>query len=1421
MNTTGVSNTVSNTVSKFYDENTEFIDDIILNVDEVTFIDINVADNEDKEKIPSIIVTKLVQNEFIQYSEQDFKSNLVILLRDSNNNIKLIENLYKVFYNINNTNITDDFVYNDDNLNPIIFINKKFYTNENDNDDKKDAIIKNENNNIIKLNLTDYITQKQNITDDSYNVIQNQLYNLDKPFEDDNNNINLLDLQNYVPTKDRDALSSCIFDDQTTETYNEDDSQCVNINNVVTKLETFRIISPKSLKYDKNELVLYNGDNVKIVGYVNRIPKIDDEYKIFNIDKYFEDVNELEKGDEVDIYFNIKLDEQKVLGKINSIKDNKITIKLSSKIKIDNISTKVLLYDKSIEDNDFYIYPRDENEIYHKNLLKENIIAFRFSKDYFEKASKYVLPNLYQLMTHYDDITNYINIKKILTDNHYSIDNLNENDINLINSKFEEKVTEIESIPIEKLQKKKLSNKKLKVSKLNLVNLTKLPKNYSEYPDYIEDTEENRYKYLTSNKDIGYIHFLKVNKEHLEESFEDIKDNDFKDQIDKLKKEKVLLEEELEKLDDDDECKQIKIEKIYYNISQFEEDEGNDKYNNKYVILVDNEVSTLYIMNRGNWTKITNVDDKNEIKICDGKYYYQKIKENKCTYDDVSKLCKKRDFIKTRKKLDITNKQIEITKEIKDFQTNYKEHIKNIDELIEKYENINNKEFKSKQISYKKQKIQNKYTGNADYVDFSQQFENIDMNNLETFNPLDNTTTTEVTNPFKDEKNFILIEKILNNIGIELTLNEKMYIYESTDFLSSESFSKKIQSLKKNNPKIPVTKLISEYSFEKKRMNLLTILGLITIIVQIQFPNVEIKQIYNRYSDIFTIDGFPKTKDEGDKQLYKYILSVISDSDDFVYKYDSKDTKFRLKDIALKNTIDFILKKKDFLKNTLENKVVVKEEVNEKIDRIWSGFKPELDIKDKPTNLISKYLYDINDIIKKGKIYNFNIFRKPLKLNICCLETISSDINYYNLVKNKIDYSDYQSKFNKNLGNNVIINEIFINIIKKTQQSNFDNLNIFPKENLIKFSNIQLQQKEEIKIDYFDYSDKLIGILNNQSNIQIKNDTYLKELFEDITKDNNWFRFSTEINKIFDRIIEFTSNNSELLTDEIKDDLYRYFITLEDLDNLHSLKRISFKFINTKISSIINKIKNYKQITIVKNKYLKPIEISEIMNIKSKDSVNQFIENIQDLDIFKGFNFDIILDNINCFVSDINLPDNNKSKPNIDNLTKNIYILNYIFLTIILYIYSSLVNKKPKVFDNKSILDEVTNTTDGDKINIIADIIAFILTEYRNNVSKNIINNEKMKSKMDKYREDRKNMKLNKFKDLDVDEADTLKLLKDVVGIEYDYEEEKTSKEITTTDTPADVDTQEVGNQEEENMNYTSYRDEYKGENDDELIEDN
>tara|TARA_Y100001970_G_scaffold294318_1_gene450460 strand:+ start:11888 stop:16099 length:4212 start_codon:yes stop_codon:yes gene_type:complete len=1400
-------------MEKFYNENTEFLDDIILDITDIKFTDLN-ASNVEEKKV-SVVITKLVQNEYIQYSEQDFKNSLVILFKNIDYNIKLIDNLYNIFKKIDNNIITDEFEYKDDNLKPIIFINKKFYTNEDDiekenNRELNDFIIYNDNVNIIKLGLSEHRAQRNNIMQNPYNIVQNQLFNLDKPFEDDNNNIGLLELQNYIPSYDRDTLTSCIFENS--DNFNKNNYQCVNIDNEPIKLETFRILSPKSITFDKTTINYYNGDNVKIVGYINKIPSIDEEYKIFDLDKYYEDVDNLEKGEDVNIYFNIKLDKVKIKGIVNSIKDNKINIKLYEKIKIEDISTKVLIYDKNSNDNDFYIYPQKEENIYYKNLLKDNIIAFKFSKENFEKSSLFIFPNIYQLISYYDDIVNYNNVKNILNENHYNIDNLNENDISLIHSKLEKNITDIESIPKEKLKKKIFDFKKLKPTELSLLNFKNLPNKYFKYYDFIEDTDENRFKFITLQNDLGNIHFLNKLKLQLAEDYKEIEDNDFDAELDRLKIDKINIEDQLKKFKDND-CNQIQIHKFYYGASQFEEDKDNQKYNDKYAVLIEDNISTLYFMERGNWKKIRIIDDKNEVKICDGKYYYEKIKENKCTYDDVKKLCEKRDFINLRNKLEIIKNQINFTKDLKDFKLKYQKYIDSIDNIIKKNKEIVNNEFKYEQISYKKKKIQNKYVGNEDYVDFAEQFENIDSNNLETFNPLN--LTTEVHNPYKDERNFLLIEKILNNIGFELNLNEKLYIYESIDFLTTESFNKKIQALKKTKPKLSTQKLIKEFSYEKERMNLLVIAGLIIIVIQIQFPNVEFKQLYNRCSDNFSVEGYPRNKDEGEKQLYKYVLCVISDSYDFKYKLDSDEVKYKLKEPWLKNTITFILQKKDFLKRTLENKTDIDDTTPQNINQIWAGFKPELDMRNQPTSLISKYLYDIHNVVNKSKILNFNVFKKPLKSNICCLEEVNSDSNYYNLIKNRIDYNDYNTKFKSNVVNRLIINEVFFNIIKNKLYSNFDNNKIFTEEVTLK--NVKSYKLDKPELNYFNFNDKFTRILNNQSNIQIKNDENLKEIIENLDKDNNWNRFSTEIDEIFKNIMTFTKNNSELLTNEIEDDLTTYFISLE-LDDLSYLKRILQKFINTKISSIIHQIKNYNVINKINKKYLKSDEIGKINEIKEKSRINVFIEHIQALDTFKDFNFNIILENINCSVVDINIPDNNKKNPDIDNLTKNIYILNYIFLNIILYIYSSLLYETPTLFDNKTILNEVGNIRDinvSPNFKIIADIVSFIFTEFRDTIKNNLIHKEKLQSKMDKLREERKNMKLNIFEKLDVDEADTMKLLKDIVGIEYDYEKENTNTALATEPT-TEVDIQDHANQLEENENYTEYLD-YQGENADEI----
>ena len=272
----------------------------------------------------------------------------------------------------------------------------------------------------------------------------------------------------------------------------------------------------------------------------------------------------------------------------------------------------------------------------------------------------------------------------------------------------------------------------------------------------------------------------------------------------------------------------------------------------------------------------------------------------------------------------------------------------------------------------------------------------------------------------------------------------------------------------------------------------------------------------------------------------------------------------------------------------------------------------------------------------------------------------------------------------------------------------------------------------------------------------------------------------------------------------------------EDIDNLNYLKKILQKFISTKISSIIYKIKNYKVINKINNKFLKPDEINKINDIRNKGRINTFIEQIQNLDTFKDFDFNIILENINCSVIDINIPYDKNVKSNIDNLTKNIYILSYIFLNIILYIYSSLLYKTPKVFDKDILNDveELRNTESFDNLKVMADIVSFIFTEFRDTVKNNLTHKEKLQSKMDKLREERKNMKLNVFEKLDVDEADTMKLLKDI-GIEYDYEKERTNTPLAT-EPNNEIDVQEFSNQQEENENYTSYIDDYQGENADE-----
>ena len=129
---------------------------------------------------------------------------------------------------------------------------------------------------------------------DNFAIKESKLYELERPF--DYLNENESKRIKYSPEFDRDTISSCIFENL--NNYNSDDFRCVNIKNNPINLEKFRLLTEKNLtlntKYksinDDNTLNLYIGDNVKLIGYITKVPENSNEnVKLINLQQYYTD----------------------------------------------------------------------------------------------------------------------------------------------------------------------------------------------------------------------------------------------------------------------------------------------------------------------------------------------------------------------------------------------------------------------------------------------------------------------------------------------------------------------------------------------------------------------------------------------------------------------------------------------------------------------------------------------------------------------------------------------------------------------------------------------------------------------------------------------------------------------------------------------------------------------------------------------------------------------------------------------------------------------------------------------------------------------------------------------------------------------------------------------------------------------------
>ena len=874
--------------NRLVDQDTSpIIDDLIIKDDQIEFLDEITEDT--KKFIKEITITKTIPNNFIQYTDDQFKNNILLLCKDlssKDKRIKNVNNLLKIYKFITQNKIIK---YPDKNLYPIIDIKKKFFLEETDN------IISNNNELIIKDSILSYFDKKNKIINStsSDDIREKQLYDLEKPF------ISLNDTETnkikYTPLFDRDALTKCIYNNIENDNFdNFDNFECVNIYNKPIYLSDFRLLTNRNIKLNKDVVKpLYNGDNVRLVGYITKIPMEYNKIRTFNISRYFEDIKDMKENDKINIYLNVKtnIKDNKYSGKINSINENIIEIILNKEIDFLNKKTKKLIYNLENDYNHFYIYPQyEETNIYYKNPLNEEIIAFIFPEDAIKddnnKYLAFILPNIKELISYYDHFINYIDVSILLSSHNFDINSLHNDDIqdiyDIINKNIEKNSSK-------NINLKKIDNKKYNFKTDNILfNIDKLPE---AYLDYLEkntsiDSNENRLIFLEKQPDYGFSHFIGILKNEIDTDYNNLKSLDYDKDLENFKKEHKKLESEQTKFKDD--CSQIKIHKLYYNEQYFKDDEGNKKlYEGKYVLLNDenNVYSILYLMKNGSWEKqfILNNAEKNTIKVCDGTYYFEKIQNNICVYDNIDDLCKKKNELVVKRKIEILEHQIEITENIKDFIENFDEYKKELNNTQEYYKKFINNEVEINQINYNTPIKNKNYVGDENYINFDEVYNNFEIPNDPFYQPLiDNQqplSDTELKK--KDEQYYKKVEKILNSIGFGLSHEDINHITKAIDYFVIILHENNINDYKKKNKEQTLTnneimrKIYKDDIEREEAINrdiLIIIASMIVIIIQIQYPNVKLIKKHNKCSKHYSLRGFPiETSENKLSQLYVYV----------------------------------------------------------------------------------------------------------------------------------------------------------------------------------------------------------------------------------------------------------------------------------------------------------------------------------------------------------------------------------------------------------------------------------------------------------------------------------------------------------------------------------------------------------------------
>jgi len=342
-----------------------FIDDDVI---------ISFDDSMIEEVIPSVSVIeeRFKEDSILRLNQDQIKAEVTNLIIDKYNKNTLLKSkvanytgLFFQFPHVSQINIKQ--------IKPIIYTDKlTFFTNEEEHSQNKEyekqQFHKSEKlaNFISRFHSINRDMSKNELSKQSSLLSSSKLYALYAPFvnRDDDDVKTVL----YQPKTSEDALRHCFLED----------FECDSSFN-----DTVRLIS----KVSNNKNQVYDGDNVNIIGFYNLVNSSTTTMKVFDVQKYLDNISAVKEDDIVQVIFNEpafgKLGQgiiKHLTGTITTKRPSKIVVHLSKEVLFRGEVTNRIVYETNIFTNLFtFILKQLQKILFTTNNIYAQTILFSSS----------------------------------------------------------------------------------------------------------------------------------------------------------------------------------------------------------------------------------------------------------------------------------------------------------------------------------------------------------------------------------------------------------------------------------------------------------------------------------------------------------------------------------------------------------------------------------------------------------------------------------------------------------------------------------------------------------------------------------------------------------------------------------------------------------------------------------------------------------------------------------------------------------------------------------------------------------------------------------------------------------------------------------------------------------------------------------